>query len=198
MSTPPWDPTERGPQGQQRVDPGDGLRPSGRNADAGAKGGKDVRTTAAESLDKLAGSAKAAATQLEGDDVGQVSRYVSELADSMTRFSASLRDKSGDEILGDVARLARENPALFVTGSVAIGFALTRFARASHAQPGSTAQHDESALAASGSGLHSSPTTPPASGARTSAASTGSASFDAARSPGTDQGRPGTPRGGIH
>lgn len=92
---------------------------------------EEMRGTAAENLEKLAGSAQAAAATLQQDDVGHLSSYVSELADNMLRLSSSLRDKSGDELLREVGQLARSNPALFVTGSVAIGFGLARFARAS-------------------------------------------------------------------
>lgn len=91
----------------------------------------DARRTAADKVDTLADSAQAAAAQLRDDDIGHLSEYVSSLADSMTRLSSSLREKSGDEVLRDIGRLARENPALFVTGGVAVGFGLARFARAS-------------------------------------------------------------------
>lgn len=91
----------------------------------------DARRTAADKVDTLADSAQAAAAQLRDDDIGHLSEYVSNLADSMTRLSSTLREKSGDEVLRDIGRLARENPALFVTGSVAVGFGLARFARAS-------------------------------------------------------------------
>jgi hypothetical protein len=42
-----------------------------------------------------------------------------------------MRGKSAEEMLQQAGRLARENPALFVTGSVAVGFGLSRFLRAS-------------------------------------------------------------------
>lgn len=91
----------------------------------------DARTTAAHNVDKLASSAQAAAARLAQDDIGHMSHYLSDLADGMTRLSGSLREKSGDELLHEVARIAREKPAMFVAGSVAIGLGLGRFARAS-------------------------------------------------------------------
>ena len=91
----------------------------------------EARRTAADKVDTLADSTQAAAARLQQDDIGHLSEYVASLADSMTRLSTSLREKSGDEVLRDVGRLARDNPALFVTGGVAIGFGLARFARAS-------------------------------------------------------------------
>lgn len=90
-----------------------------------------LRGTAAQNLDKLAESAQAAASKLEQDDVGHLSEYVSDLASRMGQLSNTLRTKSIDEVFQDLGRIARENPALFVTGSLAIGFGISRFARAS-------------------------------------------------------------------
>lgn len=90
-----------------------------------------ARDSAAHKADTLAESARAAADALGRDDIGHMSEYVSKLADGMSRFADGLRHKSGDEIARDVGRMARENQALFVAGSVAIGFGLSRFARAS-------------------------------------------------------------------
>lgn len=90
-----------------------------------------ARDTAARKAETLAESARAAADALGRDDIGHLSQYVSSMADGMTRFADGLRHKSGDEIARDIGRMARENPALFIAGGVAIGFGLSRFARAS-------------------------------------------------------------------
>ncbi len=89
------------------------------------------RETAADEIERVAQGAKAAAKELEGDDRLGLSGYVSDMAQSMVQLSDSLRGKSVDELVQDVNRLARNNPALFITGSIALGFGLTRFARAS-------------------------------------------------------------------
>lgn len=89
-----------------------------------------ARKSTADSVEKLARSAKAAASELQQDDVGHLSQYIANLADGMTSFASRMRDKSGEEMAQELGRLARENPALFVTGSVAVGFGLARFARA--------------------------------------------------------------------
>lgn len=90
-----------------------------------------VRERAADNVDRIADSVDAAASELDGGQVGQLSGYVHEIADKLGGFSRELREKSGDDMLGQVSRLAKENPALFLSGSVIAGFALTRFARAS-------------------------------------------------------------------
>lgn len=96
---------------------------------------EDLRGAAADKVDTLADGIRAAASEFEGNDIGHMSDYVTELADSLGRLSSSMRDKSGDELLKEVTRLARDNPALFVTGSIAVGFGLSRFAKASASGP---------------------------------------------------------------
>lgn len=95
---------------------------------------EEYRSVAARKVDKLADSVKAAASEMEGDeDIGQLSQYMTDAAQKINTFSESLRTKSGDELVRDVTRMAREHPAVFIGGSIAIGFGLARFARA--AQP---------------------------------------------------------------
>ena len=89
------------------------------------------RNVAADKVDTLADSVKAAAAEMRDDDVAHLSRHVSDMASGLGRMADGLREKSADEILHDVRRIARENPTLFIAGSIAIGFGLTRFARAS-------------------------------------------------------------------
>ncbi|HCG38797.1 MAG TPA: hypothetical protein DEW09_06905 [Pseudomonas sp.] len=96
------------------------------------------RGTAADELEKVAQSAKAAAAELENQDRTGLSHYVSDMAQSMVDLADNLRGKSVDELVGEVNRLARNNPGLFIAGSVALGFGLTRFARASSHRAEST------------------------------------------------------------
>ncbi len=96
--------------------------------------GKDqlerYRGTGADELARVAQSVKAAASDLERDRPG-LSRYVANMAGGMERIADDLRGKSVDELFRDVNRLARQNPGLFIAGSVALGFGLMRFAKAS-------------------------------------------------------------------
>ncbi len=116
------------------------------------------RETAADELEKVAQSAKAAAQELEGQDRLGLSNYVSTMAQSMVRLSDDLRGKSVDELFQDVNRLARDNPGLFIAGSVALGFGLTRFARASgkRAAQGDYGHHDNSTSFSSSSSQYGS------------------------------------------
>jgi hypothetical protein len=57
-----------------------------------------------------------------------------------------MRNKSAEELLQEGARVARENPVLFLAGTVAVGFALSRFLRAS--APAETSSDDDDGLSA--------------------------------------------------
>ena len=176
------------------VDPGGSVRGDGRadgdfhaaamnlgeQAQAEGKAGVEhLRATAAEKVDTLAGSMQAAASELRRDDVGHLSGYVADLANGMSRFSSGLRNKSGDEMLRDVGRLARENPALFITGSIAIGFGLARFARASDPRHTALTVRDEDTRV---DGTYGAAATSATARTPTTSASTGSDSY----TPGSD------------
>lgn len=90
-----------------------------------------LREQATDQLDSLVEGAQSAAQALEGKDSLGVSQYLGQLAQGLSAFADRVRDKSAEDLLHEGARLARDNPALFVAGSVAIGFGLSRFLRAS-------------------------------------------------------------------
>ena len=98
------------------------------------------RDAAADKVDTLADSVKAAAAEMRDDDVAHLSQHISDMASGLGRLSDGLREKSADQILRDVRRVARENPTLFIAGSIAIGFGITRFARASAPSPADRGQ----------------------------------------------------------
>jgi small-conductance mechanosensitive channel len=91
------------------------------------------RDTAAQQIETLAQSAQTAADQIEDDggDALGLSHYVTDIAQSMTTLASDMRGKSIDQLLQQAGKLARDNPALFITGSVALGFGLSRFLKAS-------------------------------------------------------------------
>lgn len=121
------------------------------------------RDSAADQVDKVAQSADAAAEAMrQQDDPVGLSHYVADLAGSLGKFAETLRGKSAEDLLHDANRLARENPALFITGSVAIGFGLSRFVKAS-----------------SNSSQTASSTTPMASKASATSTSSGPSTSDA-------------------
>lgn len=89
------------------------------------------KDSAADQLENLAHNAqKAAQTMEQGDSLG-LSRYVGDAAQQMTGFAESLRSKNAEQLLHDAGRLARDNPLLFLAGSVALGLGLSRLLKAS-------------------------------------------------------------------
>ncbi|MCD5977289.1 hypothetical protein [Pseudomonas quasicaspiana] len=93
---------------------------------------EQYRDTAVDQIESLAHSAQSAAEQMQDGDTLGLSHYVTDLAQNMTTLAGNLRGKSIDELLQQAGKLARDNPALFVTGSVALGFGLSRFLKASN------------------------------------------------------------------
>ena len=89
-----------------------------------------ARSGAAGRVEGLAESLDAAADQLSKEDMTRLSGYVHDMAQSLTSFAGDLEQRSGDDMLHELSALARRNPAAFVGGSIALGFGLSRFARA--------------------------------------------------------------------
>lgn len=101
------------------------------------------RDTAADQIEALAQGAKSFVSELEDKDTLGMSDYLTDMAESMTGLAGNLRGKSAEQLLHDAADLARSNPALFIAGSVAIGFGLSRFLKAgSSAAATVSADHD--------------------------------------------------------
>lgn len=113
------------------------------------------RDTAADQIEALAQGAKSFVSELEDKDALGMSDYLTDIAESMTGLAGNLRGKSAEELLHDAADLARSNPGLFIAGSIALGFGLSRFLKAGGSAAATvTASHDPAA----------STSTPPAGG----------------------------------
>ncbi|KPG95600.1 hypothetical protein AEQ67_20470 [Pseudomonas sp. RIT-PI-q] len=91
------------------------------------------RDTAADQIEALAQGAKSFVSEIESKDTLGMSDYLSDMAESMSGLAGNLRGKSAEQLLHDAADLARNNPALFIAGSVALGFGLSRFLKAGSA-----------------------------------------------------------------
>ncbi|RKS27450.1 hypothetical protein BJ917_0294 [Pseudomonas sp. WPR_5_2] len=90
----------------------------------------EYRDTAADQIDALAKGAKSFVSELEEKDTLGMSDYLSDMAESMSGLAGNLRGKSAEQLLHDAADLARSNPTLFIAGSIALGFGLSRFLKA--------------------------------------------------------------------
>lgn len=104
------------------------------------------RDTAADQIEALAQGAKSFISEIEDKDTLGLSDYLTDMAESMTGLAGNLRGKSAEQLLHDAADLARSNPGLFIAGSIALGFGLSRFLKAGSSTAASvTASHDPAA-----------------------------------------------------
>jgi len=72
-----------------------------------------------------------AAASLERSGHETLSQAAAGLADRVRDLSAYLKDRKLEDCMADARRLAQRNPALFIGGGIALGFALSRFFKAS-------------------------------------------------------------------
>lgn len=83
----------------------------------------------ASQVDTLSSAIDDAASTLNEQD-HPLGHYTREIADSMAGLSHKISNSSLDELASDTRKLARENPGLFMLGSIAIGVAASRFFKA--------------------------------------------------------------------
>lgn len=100
----------------------------------------------ANEADNLSDAIDAAASSLDDHDREGLARYARELSSSLSNAAGQLEGRSIDELANDAKRLARNNPALFMLGSIGVGFGLSRFFKASsdrnHEGKGSDSRSD--------------------------------------------------------
>ncbi len=81
--------------------------------------------------DTLARALGETADRLKREQQDSLAEYTTHIASTVTSLADRLRNSSVDELASDARRLAHSNPTLFLAGSVALGFGLTRFLKAS-------------------------------------------------------------------
>ncbi len=114
------------------------------------------KSVVAESLASVARALDSTASSLQGEDPLGLSTYARSAASSIESFSSSIKDKDLHAIRGDAERFARAQPALFIGGCVALGFALSRFFKSTSKQQ-STANDDDVQSFADGSSISNEP-----------------------------------------
>lgn len=92
---------------------------------------EDGQHRIADEADSLSDAIDAAASKLDDQDREGLARYARELGSNLTKAAGQLEGRSIDELASDAKRLARDNPALYMLGSIAVGFGLSRFFKAS-------------------------------------------------------------------
>jgi hypothetical protein len=137
---------EQAPSGEDAASLADGLKATARTAtdalreqaaqfaqDVGdelTKTGEGQKARGAEALRQFARVIDSAAGELDSQSP-TVARSVREAARRVNGLSENIANRNVNELLDSATRLARAQPALFLGGSVAAGFALARFLRSS-------------------------------------------------------------------
>lgn len=86
---------------------------------------------AAGQVEQVAKVIDETAERLRRESHEGLAAYATQVAGSIESVANRLRHSSVDELATEARQLARSNPALFLLGSVAVGFGLTRFLKAS-------------------------------------------------------------------
>lgn len=72
-----------------------------------------------------------AADTLRDQGEETLAKTTTSIATGLSEYAERLEKRSTEDLIQDLARLARQNPTIFVLGSVGIGIALSRFFKAS-------------------------------------------------------------------
>lgn len=87
------------------------------------------KTSAADQVEQVANALKSAGNELGTQS--PLATYANQLADSVGRFGARLREGSIEDLATSMQRAAQRNPTLFVVGGLALGIVLARLVKAS-------------------------------------------------------------------
>ena len=109
---------------------GEATKLRGQATDRVRSAAEDGKLRASETLDGFARSIHDVAGNLEEQVGPQLAQYAHRAADSLDEFSTTLRNKSVDELVDDTRNFVRRSPAIAIGAALAVGFALSRFLKA--------------------------------------------------------------------
>jgi hypothetical protein len=92
-----------------------------------------ARASVAGEVDSVADALRTAAEEMRRGSIQE--RSFAQIADGLADASEAIRQKDLGEIARDLSDFARRNPFVFLGGAALVGFAATRFARASSERP---------------------------------------------------------------
>lgn len=88
------------------------------------------QSAAADQLQHLAQGVRRSADNFD-DEQAWVKQGLSTAADSLERFSSTLRDRDLGDLMSEAEGMARRHPVVFATACAVAGFALVRFLKSS-------------------------------------------------------------------
>lgn len=86
----------------------------------------EQKNRAAAGLGGIADVIRNASDELRAENEALAS-YVDMASDQMRRFADHIRERGASEMIDDVNRFARRNPALFIGGALLVGLGVARF-----------------------------------------------------------------------
>jgi hypothetical protein len=95
---------------------------------------EEQRNRAADEIAALGQALRQSARALDQSG-GNVARYADQAAQQIGDFATTLRNRTWNELAGDVEEFARQWPVVFMAAAVGVGFAAGRFLMASAARP---------------------------------------------------------------
>ncbi len=98
----------------------------------------DAKTGVADEVKDVASALRRASEEMRGGSAQE--RTLGSIAGSLADASDQIRDKDLGEIARMVTKVARDNPVLFLSGAALLGFAASRFAKASGENLGASAR----------------------------------------------------------
>lgn len=84
-----------------------------------------------ETLGSFVDATRSVSGQLRQSDQAMVAEYVEQAASQVERLAAYLENKEPAELVGDVERFARRQPAMFMGGAFVLGLMAARFLKSS-------------------------------------------------------------------
>lgn len=105
-------------------------------ASAAAKQAKAAKSSAADEVSNVASALRTAAEEMRSGSPQE--RTFGQIAEGLADASDAMREKDLSTMVQDVSAFARKNPLVFLGGAALIGFAATRFAKASNETTGGT------------------------------------------------------------
>lgn len=118
----------------------------GQATDRARNAAETGKTRATETIDGFARAVHEAAGNLEQQVNPQIAQYAHRAADALDSLSESLRNKSVDDLIDDARDFARRSPAVAIGAAVAVGFALSRFLKATASPPADSYRRNAYAL----------------------------------------------------
>ena len=113
----------------------EGMQGAAQQAQGRIRSQLDERSTqAGEQVSSTADDLRSVAEELRSKDKDAAARVAEQVADRAEQVASYLKDADGDQMMRDVESFARRQPWVVAAGGVVVGFALSRFLKASGEQ----------------------------------------------------------------